>query len=180
MQHSSGLRRCIIEFWGRCSHSTGPNHSLSTYFLPRIEWLQDGSQILFGKVCNDCVYILIDTSHSMKGKLDLVKDKITQFIQVRWSYHLCKALMHLHWSSPAMVMGGSQVRFALKNPQESHVRKKLLSLVRVLPVFLCKQNFLWQVLSVTHRLLTEFLCPLLQVLSVLKSVACIHLHGFRL
>nr|XP_037860102.1 von Willebrand factor A domain-containing protein 3B isoform X2 [Chlorocebus sabaeus] len=52
----------------------------------RIKWLQDGSQSLFGKLRNDCIYILIDTSHSMKGKLDLVKDKIVQFIQEQLKY----------------------------------------------------------------------------------------------
>ncbi|KAM5253672.1 von Willebrand factor A domain-containing protein 3B isoform 2-T2 [Hipposideros larvatus] len=52
----------------------------------RIKWLQDGSQILFGKVRNDCVYILVDTSHSMKGKLDLVKGKVIQFIQEQLKY----------------------------------------------------------------------------------------------
>lgn len=35
---------------------------------------------------NDCVYVLIDTSHSMKGKLDLVKDKVIQFIQEQLKY----------------------------------------------------------------------------------------------
>lgn len=69
----------------------GSTHSLATYFLPRIKWLQDGSQILFGKVRNDCIYVLIDTSHSMKDKLVFVKDKIIQFIQVRWS----RQFMHL-------------------------------------------------------------------------------------
>lgn len=57
--------------------------SLSVYFLLRITWLQNGSQRLFGKADHECVYVLIDTSHSMKSKLDLVKDKIIQFIQVR-------------------------------------------------------------------------------------------------
>ncbi|XP_006870840.1 PREDICTED: von Willebrand factor A domain-containing protein 3B, partial [Chrysochloris asiatica] len=52
----------------------------------RITWLQDGSQMLFGKVLHDCVYVLIDTSHSMKGRLDLVKDKIIQFIQEQLKY----------------------------------------------------------------------------------------------
>ncbi|XP_036912725.1 von Willebrand factor A domain-containing protein 3B isoform X2 [Sturnira hondurensis] len=56
-------------------------HAVLAQIQRRIKWLQDGSQILFGKVSNDCIYILIDTSHSMKGKLDLVKDKIIQFIQ---------------------------------------------------------------------------------------------------
>ncbi|XP_042639416.1 von Willebrand factor A domain-containing protein 3B [Orycteropus afer afer] len=52
----------------------------------RITWLQNASQMLFGKVLHDCVYVLIDTSHSMKGKLDLVKDKIIQFIQEQLKY----------------------------------------------------------------------------------------------
>ncbi|EPY86277.1 von Willebrand factor A domain-containing protein 3B [Camelus ferus] len=52
----------------------------------RIKWLQDGSQLLFGKVRSDCVYILIDTSHSMKAKLELVKDKIIQLIQEQLKY----------------------------------------------------------------------------------------------
>ncbi|XP_030884589.1 von Willebrand factor A domain-containing protein 3B [Leptonychotes weddellii] len=51
-----------------------------------IKWLQDRSQILFGKVRNECIYVLIDTSHSMKSKLDLVKDKIIQFIQEQLKY----------------------------------------------------------------------------------------------
>ncbi|XP_077605470.1 von Willebrand factor A domain-containing protein 3B [Crocuta crocuta] len=56
-------------------------HAVLAQIQKRIKWLQDGSQILFGKVRDDCVYVLIDTSHSMKSKLDLVKDKIIQLIQ---------------------------------------------------------------------------------------------------
>ncbi|KAM4867024.1 von Willebrand factor A domain-containing protein 3B isoform 3-T3 [Thomomys bottae] len=52
----------------------------------RIKWLQDRSQNLFGKVQKDCVYVLIDTSHSMKNKLGLVKKKIIQFIQEQLKY----------------------------------------------------------------------------------------------
>ncbi|KAM6178260.1 von Willebrand factor A domain-containing protein 3B [Rhynchocyon petersi] len=52
----------------------------------RIKWLEDGSQMLFGKVLHDCIYVLIDTSHSMKTKLDLVKDKIIQLIQEQLKY----------------------------------------------------------------------------------------------
>ncbi|XP_052601105.1 von Willebrand factor A domain-containing protein 3B [Peromyscus californicus insignis] len=52
----------------------------------RIKWLQDGSQALFGKVSGDCIYVLIDTSHSMKSKLDLVKDKIIRLIQEQLRY----------------------------------------------------------------------------------------------
>ncbi|NXW22894.1 VWA3B protein, partial [Circaetus pectoralis] len=44
-------------------------------------WLQQGSRGLFGNVFEDGVYILIDTSQSMKDKLPLVKEKIFQLIQ---------------------------------------------------------------------------------------------------
>ncbi|XP_048818082.1 von Willebrand factor A domain-containing protein 3B [Lagopus muta] len=47
----------------------------------RIKWLQQGSRGLFGNVFEDDVYILIDTSQSMKDKLPLVKEKIFQLIQ---------------------------------------------------------------------------------------------------
>ncbi|XP_017727343.1 PREDICTED: von Willebrand factor A domain-containing protein 3B isoform X2 [Rhinopithecus bieti] len=61
-------------------------HTALARIRRRIKWLQDGSQSLFGKLRNDCIYILIDTSHSMKSKLDLVKDKIVQFIQEQLKY----------------------------------------------------------------------------------------------
>ncbi|NXH99262.1 VWA3B protein, partial [Pachycephala philippinensis] len=44
-------------------------------------WLQQGSRGLFGNVFEDDIYILIDTSQSMKNKLPLVKEKIFQLIQ---------------------------------------------------------------------------------------------------
>ncbi|KAI1241718.1 hypothetical protein IHE44_0005206 [Lamprotornis superbus] len=47
----------------------------------RIKWLQQGSRELFGNVFEDDVYILIDTSQSMKNKLPLVKEKIFQLMQ---------------------------------------------------------------------------------------------------
>ncbi|XP_054243859.1 von Willebrand factor A domain-containing protein 3B [Indicator indicator] len=47
----------------------------------RIKWLQQGSRGLFGNVVEDNLYILIDTSQSMKDKLPLVKEKMFQLIQ---------------------------------------------------------------------------------------------------
>ncbi|OCT95321.1 von Willebrand factor A domain-containing protein 3B [Xenopus laevis] len=47
----------------------------------RIKWLQQGSRELFGTILEDRVYILIDTSHSMKDKLFLVKEKIFQLME---------------------------------------------------------------------------------------------------
>ncbi|XP_062934630.1 von Willebrand factor A domain-containing protein 3B [Cynocephalus volans] len=70
----------------KCKWYSDRVHVVLARIQKRINWLQDGSQILFGKVHNDCVYVLIDTSHSMKSKLDLVKDKIIQFIQEQLKY----------------------------------------------------------------------------------------------
>ncbi|XP_077152982.1 von Willebrand factor A domain-containing protein 3B isoform X2 [Ranitomeya variabilis] len=47
----------------------------------RVQWLQNGSRELFGTILEDQVYILIDTSHSMKDKLFLLKEKILQLLQ---------------------------------------------------------------------------------------------------
>ncbi|VFV36673.1 Hypothetical predicted protein [Lynx pardinus] len=70
----------------KCTWYNERIHTVLAQIQKRIKWLQDGSQIVFGKVRNDFVYILIDTSHSMKSKLDLVKDKIIQFIQEQLKY----------------------------------------------------------------------------------------------
>ncbi|ELV11546.1 von Willebrand factor A domain-containing protein 3B [Tupaia chinensis] len=67
-------------------------HTALAQIQRRIKWLQAGSQILFGKVRDECVYVLIDTSHSMKSKLDLVKDKIIQLIQTGSSTNTLDAL----------------------------------------------------------------------------------------
>ncbi|XP_037383798.2 LOW QUALITY PROTEIN: von Willebrand factor A domain-containing protein 3B [Talpa occidentalis] len=75
---------CITK--DKCTWYSERMHAVLAQIQKRIKWLQDGSQILFGKVYSDCVYILIDTSHSMKGKLDLVKDKVIQFIQEQLKY----------------------------------------------------------------------------------------------
>ncbi|KFO25171.1 von Willebrand factor A domain-containing protein 3B [Fukomys damarensis] len=61
-------------------------HTALARIQKRIKWLQNGSQVLFGKVCEDCIYVLIDTSHSMKSKLDLVKGKIIRFMQEQLKY----------------------------------------------------------------------------------------------
>ncbi|XP_044234443.2 von Willebrand factor A domain-containing protein 3B isoform X6 [Ursus arctos] len=70
----------------KCTWYSERIHTVLAQIQRRIKWLQDRSQILFGKVRDDCVYVLIDTSHSMKSKLDLVKDKIIQFIQEQLKY----------------------------------------------------------------------------------------------
>ncbi|XP_062064865.1 von Willebrand factor A domain-containing protein 3B [Lepus europaeus] len=70
----------------KCKWYSERIHTVLAHIQRRIKWLQDGSQLLFGKAQNDCVYVLIDTSHSMKSKLDLVKDKIIQFIQEQLKY----------------------------------------------------------------------------------------------
>uniref|UniRef100_A0A8C9ANV6 von Willebrand factor A domain containing 3B n=1 Tax=Prolemur simus TaxID=1328070 RepID=A0A8C9ANV6_PROSS len=70
----------------KCKWYSERIHAVLAQIQRRIKWLQDSSQILFGKVHNNCIYILIDTSHSMKSKLDLVKHKIIQFIQEQLKY----------------------------------------------------------------------------------------------
>ncbi|XP_030646945.1 von Willebrand factor A domain-containing protein 3B-like [Chanos chanos] len=47
----------------------------------RIDWWMSGSREVFGAVLEDHVYLVIDTSESMREVLPLVKDKVIQFIQ---------------------------------------------------------------------------------------------------
>ncbi|XP_076807901.1 von Willebrand factor A domain-containing protein 3B-like isoform X2 [Clavelina lepadiformis] len=47
----------------------------------RIDWLQQGSREVFGTILEEQVYILIDTSQSMKDKLSMVKEKLFQLMQ---------------------------------------------------------------------------------------------------
>uniref|UniRef100_H3AU06 von Willebrand factor A domain containing 3B n=1 Tax=Latimeria chalumnae TaxID=7897 RepID=H3AU06_LATCH len=47
----------------------------------RVAWLQQGSRELFGTILEDQVYVLVDTSQSMKDRLPLVKERIFQLMQ---------------------------------------------------------------------------------------------------
>ncbi|XP_046893175.1 von Willebrand factor A domain-containing protein 3B-like isoform X2 [Hypomesus transpacificus] len=47
----------------------------------RLTWLRNGSRDLFGTVLEDHLYLLIDTSESMRDQLPLLKDKIQQLIK---------------------------------------------------------------------------------------------------
>ncbi|CAI5772132.1 DUF4537 domain-containing protein [Podarcis lilfordi] len=47
----------------------------------RLQELKKGSRALFGDVTEDNIYFLIDTSHSMKDKLPVVKQKIFQLMR---------------------------------------------------------------------------------------------------
>ena len=47
----------------------------------RISWLCQGSRELFGTVCEEKVYILVDTSASMESRLKMVKEKLYQLMQ---------------------------------------------------------------------------------------------------
>nr|XP_015219502.1 PREDICTED: von Willebrand factor A domain-containing protein 3B isoform X2 [Lepisosteus oculatus] len=58
----------------------------------RLEWLQKGSRELFGAVLEDQVYVLVDTSESMKDQLPTLKEKIFQLIQVGGSTNTLGAL----------------------------------------------------------------------------------------
>lgn len=48
----------------------------------RVDWLQQGSREVFGTILEEQVYILIDTSQSMKEKLAMLKEKVFQLMQV--------------------------------------------------------------------------------------------------
>ena len=56
-------------------------------FYCRIDWLQQGSREVFGTILEEQVYILIDTSQSMKDKLSMVKEKLFQLMQVNGPFH---------------------------------------------------------------------------------------------
>lgn len=48
----------------------------------RLSWLKKGSRELFGTLLEDQLVVVIDTSASMKDRLELVKTKIQQLIEV--------------------------------------------------------------------------------------------------
>ncbi|KAL2089979.1 hypothetical protein ACEWY4_014667 [Coilia grayii] len=47
----------------------------------RIEWLREGSRVLFGNILEEQVYLLLDTSESMRCHLPWVKEKVSQLIE---------------------------------------------------------------------------------------------------
>lgn len=89
----------------------------------------------------------------------------------------CASWVHLHQSWPAVVMRDAQPSFVLRNPQESHFRKRILFASASHPFFASRFLGQW-VLPVMYRLLGESLCPSFQVCSILKSVACTCLRYF--
>ena len=52
----------------------------------RIHWLKQGSKEVFGTILEEQVYILIDASKSMKDKLEVLKQKLFQLLQVVDTY----------------------------------------------------------------------------------------------
>ena len=54
----------------------------------RLNWLKQGSRELFGTLLEDRLVVVIDTSASMKDRLELVKAKIQQLIEVRMIFIL--------------------------------------------------------------------------------------------
>ncbi|XP_041115955.1 von Willebrand factor A domain-containing protein 3B-like [Polyodon spathula] len=65
----------------KCKWYEGRMKTALNHLQKRLDWLQTGSRELFGTVLEDQVYVLIDTSESMKDKLPTVKDKILQLMQ---------------------------------------------------------------------------------------------------
>lgn len=114
----------------------------------------------------------------MKDKLVFVKDKIIQFIQVRWSHqfmHLWACVYHGYIST--MVKGEAQASFAHRSPQESHLGESSLLPLENLQFSFESRALFSRSLLLTHALLREFLCPLLLVFFLLKSAVCTHFHG---
>lgn len=116
----------------------------------------------------------------MKGKLDLVKNKIIQLIQVwlrscTWGpgNHECisacpalKCLWEMHRPGLHSEITGKPLQKRAPFYQwETHQ-------------FFSGKTFCPRVLPVMYGLLREFLCLFLQVFSVWKSVVCICLHCF--
>ena len=58
----------------------------------RLSWLKKGSRELFGTLLEDRLVVVIDTSASMKDRLELVKTKIQQLIEV--SRNNCSNYFH--------------------------------------------------------------------------------------
>ena len=48
----------------------------------RLSWLKEGSRELFGTLLEERLVVVVDTSSSMKDRLELVKCKTQQLIQV--------------------------------------------------------------------------------------------------
>lgn len=48
----------------------------------RLQWLKKGSRQLFGTLLESRVVIIIDTSSSVKERLDLIKNKVEELLQV--------------------------------------------------------------------------------------------------
>ena len=65
-----------------------------TALKQRIDWLQQGSRELFGTVIEDKIYILIDTSASMKPHLQFVKDKLFILMQVIIKKYIYYIVIH--------------------------------------------------------------------------------------
>ena len=80
--------------WSFVVEITTTNHDSSLPPLcDRMDWLNQGSRALFGTLCEDQLYILIDTSASMQPSLGFVKQKLFVLMQV--SLNLTDSINHL-------------------------------------------------------------------------------------
>uniref|UniRef100_A0ABM5FYS0 von Willebrand factor A domain-containing protein 3B isoform X2 n=1 Tax=Pogona vitticeps TaxID=103695 RepID=A0ABM5FYS0_9SAUR len=66
---------------GKCKQYEERMKSALDQMERRLQELKKGSRALFGEITEDCIYILIDTSQSMKDKLPVVKQKILQLLR---------------------------------------------------------------------------------------------------
>ncbi|KAJ7319682.1 hypothetical protein JRQ81_019193 [Phrynocephalus forsythii] len=65
----------------RCKQYEERMRSALNQMERRVQELKEGSRALFGEIAEDRIYILIDTSQSMKDKLPVVKQKIFQLLR---------------------------------------------------------------------------------------------------
>ncbi|XP_062982357.1 von Willebrand factor A domain-containing protein 3B [Elgaria multicarinata webbii] len=65
----------------RCRHYEDRMKNALDQMEGRLQELKQGSRALFGEITEDHIYILIDTSQSMKDKLPVVKQKIFQLMR---------------------------------------------------------------------------------------------------
>ena len=49
----------------------------------RLQWLKNGSRQVFGTLLEERVVIAIDSSSSLKERLNLIKSKVKELLQVR-------------------------------------------------------------------------------------------------
>ena len=90
---------------------------LSDKIKLRMNFLKEGSRELFGTICEDSIYILIDTSSSMEAKMELVVRKLHQLMEEqirdkRWFNIVCFNSQIVPWRSKMVEVSPSSLQSA--------------------------------------------------------------------